>query len=305
MGAIVFSGCAHFDFVNDICNDNSRCKSSISSNYSSLVFEACGGLHNGIAICEIHDGQKFKDLKIKIQTLGENSEIYFLSKNCGINENFVSKNYEKFSYETEALIQDGCVLSILLKPIYNQALKKGIVTSSLLGRIYLYKKKHNAELFLTKLGFENKKIRLKLEQNGSYKFYLSGCDFDYSQTLEIENNALEISTDDFFKDKQVGDCILHGVLIHKQSNYFKRFVWYVQKYDNNFIKLSKPSFNFRKNEIEIYADKNVSVILYNDKVFFGNFLKFNKSEDAVISMFTSSGRSLILIYKQGEFLWKD
>lgn len=305
MGAIILSGCAHFDFVSDICNDNSKCKSAISSNYASLVFEACGGLYNGIAICEFKDGQKFKDLKLKVQTLGDNSELYILSKTCGINENFVSKNFEKFFYNSEAIVQDGCVLSIILKPIYNEALKKGIVTSSLLGRIYLYKNKHNAELFLTKLGYENQKIKINLEQNGSYNFYLSGCDFDYSQNLEIENNILELNTDDYFKDKQVGDCVLHGVLIHKSSSYFKRFVWYLQKYDNNFLKLSKPSFSFKKNEIEMFADTNVSVILYNDKIYFGNFLKFNKDKDAVVEMFTLSGRSLVLIYKQGEFIWKN
>jgi hypothetical protein len=202
--------------------------------------------------------------------------------------NFHASNaYYDFSTVDFSMNMNGhkrCLLAISVSPAFNDKEAGEIVYRGMSGVLLV---RHDSRPYLLDAfqGRPGQKFSFPVSvRSDKARLYLAGCVkrnhlLPFSKSIEIEFGLLT---------EQV-ICVSDGFLKGNKQDEGVTILFSIYKWD--FVSLAAPQIEIVNNQIQVYADRSVSVINYGLESVFSNKASFRLGSDKYIRFMTSKGRS--------------
>jgi len=269
---------------------------SVSSNYPSGEFQACGKTFHGLGTCGIQKGQNLESLGVRVRGYFHGS-VRAVSKDCNIDETYHYENNSSVLIPLKGPAITSCEVSFVISPIYPEEDKAAFKIGSYEGHLHIKVNEANSKWYgMTTKVPENghKKVLIPVDDLSSWaRVVFRGCGSSYDVEHLVSDGHVSVDINSVVPklDKQI--CVLNGFVNYGGSP--TRLSWIFAVYSPSFVKLAEPTVYYRKNKIYILADKSVSVISVDEEYDLKSHGTFKAKRDQphILRALTTGGRSVI------------
>ncbi len=279
--------------------------SSIKAGYSTAEFFAVDGIHHGLAMFAIEEGDELSDLKLAVRGYHEGS-VVITSDSC----NDVDKSVP---YQNSALIPIGlegpavrsCLVTVVVTPIYSSSTRGSVTPQGFRGHIAVKVIPHGERwkgAIRRVSGSWVSPVSVPAEGQEA-RVVLKGCGVDYSALLPVQNGAVVVPL-----EKAVAPgkrlCVLDGFFVSDTQEGSINVL--VEQFDSKYNVLPMPIVEIDDDKIKVKGDPAVSILALNGKYeidYKGKF-DFDPSKQHVLRALTSAGRSVIGVWDPVKKVWK-
>lgn len=301
--SVMFTGCSHL-------REDPVAIPAIEAGYPTAEIIACGNRWNGLAICKIKRGEPYSTINLKIQTYFDGT-VAVDAKNCDIDlEPPISyENSQLLEIKLPELANRNCLISVTVSPKYPDEESQDIKVFSYRGHIAIRVVEDELDWYgkiFKVTGLFDASMNIFVGTPTSVRVVASGCGTRlYDKTIPTPNGYLEIPVHDIASaNLGVKTCMIEGFIRDQQ---FKDILFNIvlTKYDERFVPLPTPIVEVTGGEIRIKGDEAVSIVSLNDKYEVGMEVKFDfdVNKPNVIRLLTVKARSVIGIWKAGDWEW--
>ncbi len=214
-----------------------------------------------------------------------NGRIRVDSNSCGIHETQSYSNFEEVPFMVTP--KKVCVIAISIYPEFTTDESRGVMWRHFTALLVLWPTEENF-LAKTKQFYLTEKVNYEFEEfSGSY-FSYDGCGItQHTGYLEVG-----IKTYNFPSLTRRDFCMYYG-FIHNPNRSMDS-VMLASFFDDTFQKLAYPEIQFRKGEIIVFSDQNVSMLNFNGKTIWSNKGIFsNPYSPRKLRVITTGGRQVV------------
>lgn len=303
--SVMFTGCSHL-------REDPVAIPAIEAGYPTVEIIACGNRWNGLAICKVRKGEPYSTINLKIQTYFEGT-VAVDAKNCDIDlaPPISYENSELLEIKLPELANRNCLISVTVSPKYPREESQDIKVYSYRGHIAIRVVEDNEMGWHGRIakvtGSFSEIMDIFVGTQTGVRVVASGCGTRiYDKMFSTPNGYVSIPVHNIVSSNLgVKTCVIEGFIRDSQYDDIL-FNIILAKYNKKFVPLPTPVIEIRgNNEIRIKGDEAVSIVSLNDKYEIDMEAKFDfdPNKQNVIRLLTVKARSVIGIWKAGDWEW--
>ena len=297
--SLLMSGCSGVKLNKD------PSKPSITSNYPTAEFYACGGHFVGLGICDLSVGEDISSLDLSVQGYYQ-GRIRVFSEALPADITLNYDGLKNIPIDLTGKPKQPVLIGITHTPRFpneeNQAIEiYGVIGFLWVNVVYPGESWHH----YTSKSVEgiNDLVEIDVREANRLELISEGCQID--ETIDVsQRDYYTVSLFNIVDDLSIGQCVIDIAIIGTRDRFLTWLSW---RYDRNYRPIAIPSWKLSGQEISFKAEKHVSIISVDDEWVIGNEADFDfyRMTPHAVRLLTVKGRLIVGLWrpKMMDFVW--
>lgn len=280
---------------------------SISANYPSAEFYACGKRHVGIGTCMVNEGDEFSDLGFLIQGFYK-GRIRVRSQTLPADVSLVYEGSRRINPGLAGPVMKDLVVQFVINPELPNEDRNDIEIHGAMGFLYVKAKKPGEEWdqVVTRTPTRTNAVRY-FDTTLAEEVYVEAAECGVSKRFNVAGiDQFELLLSDLVDTASRGRCAFQIAVLGPAQR--ELISWVSFRYLNEYRALSEPAVEIDGDEIEIHGEEGVTVVAVDDKYKIDKEADFDwdPSTCHVIRLATVKGRLIVGTQcPGGQLKWKN